>query len=241
MPELPENEIIRQLEKIDTPTISNVVAAYPKSDLCLKLYDAWFGQWYTDSTMRCMYPELGPRIGYVATAVFSEKSDQHTGVHRWALPEHLDGTRKPVILVAKQAFQPFLANRVGLFGGNLTAQYKALGAVGVVTDGPIRDLEEIRGMTFQYLATGVTPSHGDMMQTAVGIPVTVCGMTVVPGDVIHMDMHGAVKFPASRMTQVLENAQELLKREAEGRKIFEDTAFSLAKWKKNTETTRSPM
>ena len=66
-------------------------------------------------------------------------------------------------------------------------------------------------------------------------------MTVVPGDVIHMDMHGAVKLPASRMTQVLENAQELLKREAEGRKIFEDTAFSLAKWKKSIETARPPM
>lgn len=231
MSRLSENKIIRQLEKIDTPTISNVVAAYPESDLCLKLYDAWFGQWYTDSTMRCMYPELGPRLGYVATAVFSEKSNQYTGVHRWALPEHIDGTKKPVILVAKQAFQPFLANRVGLFGGNVTTQYKALGAVGAVTDGPMRDIDEIREMAFQYLATGVTPSHGEMMQIAVGVPVTVCGMTVMPGDMIHMDIHGAVKFPASRMTEVLENAQELLKREAEGRKIFEDTAFSLAKWK----------
>jgi 4-hydroxy-4-methyl-2-oxoglutarate aldolase len=236
---LSEDEIIRRLEKIDTPTISNVVAAYPESDLCLKLYDAWSGQWYTDSTMRCMYPELGPRLGYVATAVFSEKSDQYTGVHRWALPEHLDGAKKPVILVAKQAFQPMLANRVGLFGGNLTAQYKALGCVGVVTDGPIRDIDEIRGMAFQYLATGVTPSHGEMIQRAVGVPVTVSGMAVAPGDVIHMDVHGAVKFPASRMTQVLENAQELLKRETEGRKVFEDTTFSLAKWKK-IEAARSP-
>jgi 4-hydroxy-4-methyl-2-oxoglutarate aldolase len=238
---LSENEIIRRLEKIDTPTISNVVAAYPESDLCLKLYDAWSGQWYTDSTMRCMYPELGPRLGYVATAIFSEKSDQYRGVHRWALPEHLDGTKKPVILVAKQAFQPFLANRVGLFGGNLTAQYKALGCVGVVTDGPIRDIDEIRAMAFQYLATGVTPSHGAMVQTAVGVPVTVCGMTVVPGEVVHMDAHGAVKFPASRMTQVLENAQRLLKREAERRKVFEDRTFSLAKWKKNIEAARSPV
>jgi len=178
-----------------------------------------------------MYPELGPRIGYATTAVFSEKSNQYAGVHRWALPEHIDGTKKPVILVAKQAFTPSLANRVGLFGGNVTTQYKALGVVGVVTDGPMRDINEIREMAFQYLATGVTPSHGETMQTAIGVPVTVCGMTVMPGDVIHMDKHGAVKFPASKMAQVLENAQELLKREAEGRKIFEDTAFSLAKWK----------
>jgi 4-hydroxy-4-methyl-2-oxoglutarate aldolase len=94
-------------------------------------------------------------------------------------------------------------------------------------------------MAFQYLATGVTPSHGEMIQRAVGVPVIVSGMAVAPGDVIHMDMHGAVKFPASRMMQVLENAQELLKRESEGRKVFEDTTFSLAKWKE-IEAARSP-
>ena len=238
MVRLSENEIIRQLERIETPTISNVVAAYPESDLCLKLYDAWFGQWYTDSTMHCMYPEFGPRVGYAATAVFSEKSNQPTGVDRWALPEHIDGTRKPVILVAKQVFPSSLANRVGLFGGNMTTQYKALGVVGVVTDGPMRDIDEIREMAFQYLATGVTPSHGEIMQTAVGVPVKVCGMTVMPGDMIHMDVHGAVKFPASRMAEVLENAQELVTREAEERKIFEDTPFSLAKWKNSIKAAQ---
>jgi hypothetical protein len=62
-----ENEIIKQLGRIDTPAISNVVAAYPDLDLCLKLYDAWSGQYYTDTTMRCMYPDLGPRVGYAAT------------------------------------------------------------------------------------------------------------------------------------------------------------------------------
>jgi len=236
MSKLSENEIIKQLERIDTPTISNVVAAYPASDLCLKLYDAWYGQWYTDSTIRCMYPDLGPRVGYAATAVFSEKSNQYTGVDRWAAPEHIDGTKKPVILVAKQAFPPALANRVGLFGGNITTQYKALGVVGVVTDGPLRDIDEIREMSFQYLATGISPSHGDVMLKAVGVPVTVCGMTVMPGDMIHMDMHGAVKFPASKMAQILENAQKLLKREAEGRRIFQDPNFSLAKWKNSLGT-----
>jgi regulator of RNase E activity RraA len=234
MSRLSGSEIIRQLERIDTPTVSNVVATYPQSDLCLKLYDSWYGRWYTDSSIRCMYPELGPRVGYAATAVFSEKSNQYTGVDQWALPEHVDGMKKPVILVAKQAFQSSLANRVGLFGGNVTTWYKAFGVVGVVTDGPMRDLHEIRGMAFQYLAAGVTPSHGDIIQTAVGVPVSVGGMDVMPGDMIHMDMHGAVKFPADKMAQVLENAQQLLKREAEGRKIFQDTDFSLAKWKKST-------
>jgi regulator of RNase E activity RraA len=118
----------------------------------------------------------------------------------------------------------------------MTTQYKALGVVVVVTDGPMRDIGEIQEMTFQYMAIGVTPSHGEMMQTAVG--VAVCEMSVMPGDMIHMDMQGAVKFPASKMAQVLENAQELLKRKAEGRKVFEDTAFSLAKWKNSIKVAQ---
>ena len=182
----------------------------------------------------------GPKSRYAATAVFSEKSNQHVAMDRWALPEHIDGTKKPVILVAKQAFQPSLANRVGLFGGNITAQYKALGVVGVVTDGPMRDVDEIQEMSLQYLATGVTPSHEDVVLTTVGVPVTVCGMTVTPGDMIHMDKHGAVKFPANKMAQILTNAQRLLKREAEGRRNFHDPAFSLAKWKNSVEKRLTP-
>lgn len=113
----------------------------------------------------------------------------------------------------------------------MTTQYRALGVVGVITDGPMRDLDEIRKIgAFQYLATGVTPSQGDMIQRAVGVPVTVGGMTVTPGD---MDVHGAVKFPADKMLQVLENAKLLLEREAQRRKVFQDPAFSLAGWKES--------
>jgi hypothetical protein len=105
-----ESEIIEELSKIDTPTISNVVATYPKSDNCLKLYDAWYGDWYTDTSIRCVYPEMGPVVGNVATVVFCEESEKYTGVGRWALPEHIDSMGKPVILVAEQQFPPELAS-----------------------------------------------------------------------------------------------------------------------------------
>ena len=103
---LTEKEIIEKLEKIDTPTISNVVATYPRSESCMKLYDAWYGAWYTDQTIKCMYPEMGPKVGYVSTVVFCEKSEKYTGMSRWALPEHIDRTKKPVVLVAEQQFPP---------------------------------------------------------------------------------------------------------------------------------------
>ncbi len=230
-----EKEIIEKLEKIDTPTISNVVATYPRSENCMKLYDAWYGAWYTDQTIKCMYPELGPRVGYVSTAVFCEKSEKYTGMSRWALAEHIDGTRKLTILVAEQQFPPELAGRVGLFGEMMTTQYKALGVVGVITNGPMRDIDAIRPMNFQYSATGVTPGHGDLMVKAVDVPVTVGGMTVMPGDMVHMDMHGAVKFPASKIVEVLERATRLLEAESSQTRIYKDPGFTLEKLKRSVE------
>jgi regulator of RNase E activity RraA len=236
---LTEKEIIEKLEKIDTPTISNVVATYPRSDNCLKLYDAWYGSWYTDQTIKCMFPELGPRVGYVSPVVFCEKSDKYTGMSRWALPEHIDRTKKPAVLIAEQQFPPELKDRVGLFGEIMTTQYKALGVIGVITNGPMRDIEAIKPMNFQYYASGVTPGHGDFIVKEVEVPVTVGGMTVMPGDMVHMDLHGAVKFPASKMGDVLERATKLLERESSLTKIYKDPKFSLKLWKESVNGTKS--
>jgi regulator of RNase E activity RraA len=235
MSELTDAQIIQELRKFDTATICNVVATYPGSDICLKLYDAWYGEYYTDQTLRCMYPELGPLCGYAATAWYSEASADYTTLDRWALPDHLDATKKPVILVAKQTYPPELINLSGLFGGNMTAQFKALGVVGVVTDGPMRDYEEIREMRVQYLATGLTSGHGPLALRGVNIPVKVAGMAVMPGDIVHMDVCGACKFPASKLQKVLENARELRRREIEQQKMFQDPSFSLAKWKASVQ------
>jgi regulator of RNase E activity RraA len=236
---LTEKEIIERLEKIDTPTISNVVATYPRSDNCMKLYDAWYGEWYTDSTIHCVYPEMGPKVGYVATVVFCERSEKFTGMSRWALPEHIDRTKKPVVLVAEQQFPLELDNRVGLFGEIMTTQYKAQGVIGVITNGPMRDIDAIKPLNFQYYSTGVTPGHGDFMVKAVGVPVKVGGMTVMPGDMVHMDMHGAVKFPADKMGEVLERAEKLLESEGATMKIYKDPEFSLKKWKQTVEGNKT--
>jgi 4-hydroxy-4-methyl-2-oxoglutarate aldolase len=231
MTALSEPEIIKELEKIDTPTITNVVASYPKSDNCMKLYDAWYGQWYTDTTIKCVYPEMGPKVGYVATVVFCEESSKYTGVDRWALPDHFNDTKKPVVLVAEQQFPLELANRVGLFGEMMTTQYKALGVVGVVTNGPMRDIDAIKPLGVQYYCTGVTPAHGDMMIKSVGQPVSVGGMVVMPGEMVHMDLHGVVKFPAEEMGEILKRAKKLLEMEAGRADFFNDPSFSLERWK----------
>lgn len=226
-----EVRIIRALRKFDTATICNVVATYPGSDICLELYDAWRGEYYTDTSVRCIYPELGPVCGYTATAWYSDEKPEFTKIDRWALPEHLDKTPRPIVLVAKQTYSPGLEGLSGLFGGNMTSQFRAFGVEGVATDGPIRDYVEISEMKVQYLATGLTSGHGPIQLRGVGMPVKVAGMTVSPGDIVHMDQCGACKFPADKLPKVLEYATELINREKKEQMRFSDPGFSLAKWK----------
>ena len=98
----------------------------------------------------------------------------------------------------------------------MTTALKSIGCAGVISDGPSRDIDEIRPMKFQYMLTGVTAGHGDMAVHSVNTPVSVVGMDVSPGEIIHMDENGACKFPADKLEQVVKNL-ELLKEEEQRR------------------------
>lgn len=208
-----DQEIMKELEKFDTPSITNVVATYPGSDLCLGLYNPWSENWYTDERIKCMYPELGPRCGFAVTCVYGLPDPSFNRLTFMDVAEALDTSPKPTILALEQKFPPEIAGKVGLAGGNMTTTMKILGCLGCVSNGPSRDIDEIRPMEFQYLLSGITPGHGDQAVHAVNVPVSISGMDVSPGEIIHMDENGAVKFPANRLADVLANVKALAERE----------------------------
>jgi len=215
MTELSEQEMLEKLKEFDTPSITNIVATYPKNPLCLGLYEPWRQNWYTDQSVRCIYPELGRLVGYAVTVVYSLPDPNFNRLTMRDLVEALGKSRRPSIVVIKQDFPPEILPKVGLCGGQMTTMFKACGAVGVITNGPSRDIDEIRPLKFQYIMSGVTPGHGDMAIHAINVPVSVAGMDVAPGEIIHMDENGACKFPADRLADVYKNVKELAKAEAE--------------------------
>jgi regulator of RNase E activity RraA len=214
--DLPRDEILAGLRKIDTPTITNAVATYPGAKTCLGLYDPWTENWYTDSSIRCLYPELGPVVGYAVTCAYGLPHEELAGQLTFMdVIDALDAMPRPTILVIEQRFPPELRSRVGLAGEIMATSMQAVGCVGLVSDGPSRDVDAIRKLGFQMLLGGVTAGHGEMAVQAVNVPVSVGGMDVVPGELIHMDENGAVKFPADRAAAVLDNALAVLADEAE--------------------------
>ncbi len=142
----------------------------------------------------CAFPDFGPMVGYAATlAVRSKTPPTKQSASRKASWDAVLAVPAPRIVVAQELDQP----PGGAFWGEVNASiHKALGCLGLLTDGTVRDLDEVRRIGFQFLAAGVEVAHGHAHVESFGQPVTVFGMAVRPGDLIHADRHGAVVIPA---------------------------------------------
>ncbi len=213
MSDLSPQEMLAELKQFDTPSITNVVATYPDHPLCLGLYNPWSENWYTDQSIKCMYPELGSTVGYAVTCVYGLPDPNFNRLSFMDVVDALEASPKPTVLVLQQKFPPEIAGKVGLSGGNMTSAMQAVGCVGVVSNGPSRDIHEIRPMKFQYLLSGISPGHGAMAVHSINVPVSVGGMDVAPGEIVHMDENGACKFPADKLEAVLANVTALQKEE----------------------------
>jgi regulator of RNase E activity RraA len=75
---------------------------------------------------------------------------------------------------------------------------KGLGVKGVVTNGAMRDFGMLAD-NFQILAASISPSHGFAQIITIGEPVTIQGLDIADGDLIHADRHGAVIIPAAAL------------------------------------------
>ena len=205
-----EREVMEELKNYDTPSITNVVATYPSSDTCLGLYHPWNAHWYTDESCKCMFPELGRLCGYAVTCEYGLPDPNYKrGSVVGSVFDAIAASPKPVILVVKQNMPDEIKHKNGLLGGCMMTAFKAAGIVGAISDGPSRDIDEVRPLKVQYMLTGVTAGHGDFALHGLNSPVNVCGMDVCTGDIIHMDESGAVKFPREYLDDVLERVKNL--------------------------------
>src|SRR5580692_10123317 len=120
----------------------------------------------------------------------------------------------PTILVTQQKWPAELMAKAGLAGEIMVTSMKAGGCIGILSNGPSRDVGAVWRLGLQMLLGGVTGGHGEMAVHAVNVPVSVGGMDVAPGDLIHMDENGAVKFPAQHAAAIVKNSKAMLDDEA---------------------------
>ena len=205
--------IMKELEQYDTPTVTNAVATYPADPDCLALYEPHRTAWYTDERMKCIYPEMGARCGFAVTCVYGIPGMNFSRLGFGDILAAIEESPKPAILAMKANMPEEYRRKAALIGGNMMTSFKTLGVIGVLGDGPARDYREMQSLGAQCMFTGLTAGHGFMPVEAVNIPVSLCSMDVAPGEVIHMDENGAVKFPAKYLPEILERVKKIAARD----------------------------
>ena len=193
------------LRGFDTPTICNALEIVVPER-------RGFG--YTTSQLVAAHPELPPMVGYARTATIKAKEPSALNgdaaeKQRLAYYKHMAGGLEPGICVIEDIDdEPGYGAHWGEVQTNI---HKGLGCLGVVTNGSIRDIHD-SAPGFQMLAGKIGPSHAFVCVMDYAVEVTVAGMTVSPGDLIHADMHGAVIIPSSSIARRIPEAVDLIVR-----------------------------
>jgi regulator of RNase E activity RraA len=219
------SSLLEALAKYDTPTICNAMEIVaPERRLT----------GYTVKPLVCPFPDLPPMVGYARTATIratsaSSLSAADARAQRTAYYEYCGTGHGPRISVIQDLDGANIG--FGAFWGEVQSSvHKALGVLGVVTDGSIRDIPQW-APGFQALAGSVGPSHAFVHLDGFGDVVCVAGMTVRSGDLIHADRHGAIVIPFEVAPKLVDAAKLCERREEPILAIARSSSFSLEKLK----------
>jgi len=148
---------------------------------------------YMDGRIVSCFPDLPPMVGYASTATFRTASPPpETAIPLHRQLETFQDLPGPAVVVFQDLDRPSAA---ASFGDIMCSAYKAFGAVGIVTSGAGRDLEQVHDIAFPAFSSGTIASHGYRHTLDLNVPVQVGGVTVNRGDLLHGDADGVTTIP----------------------------------------------
>jgi len=193
------------LRSIDTPTVCNLIEIVAPERR---------GAGYTVQHLHCPFPDLPPMVGFAKTATIRARDAVSGPSYMQKRLEYLDyvaAEPRPSVVLIEDRDEP--AGYGAFWGEVQTNVHKALGCLGTVTNGSIRDIAAV-AEGFQMLAGSIGPSHAYVHVVEFGIPVIIHGMAAKSGDLIHADRHGAVVLPVGRIDAMQAALDGLIKQEA---------------------------
>ena len=183
------------LQQVDSPTIANVIELF---DVRSRIAG------YANQTIKAVYPELPPAVGYAVTATFRAAYPAEEGDSYGGLPQLIEDSLQipePRIIVFQDLDDP---PQAATYGEVMATTFQSFGFSGLITSGAARDIEQVRRMRFPCWASSVNVSHGYCHFLASNMPVVVGGLQIKPGDLLHADANGIVSIPHSLAAGVAE-------------------------------------
>lgn len=194
---LAHSELLK-LKRWNTPTIYNGWEVITKHDIT---------QGFNREEMRDYMPQMGPMAGYAVTVQIEPSNPAHPKANpaAWSTyREYVAGMPGPKIVVVQDLDKP----NAGAFWGEVNSSvHRALGCVGTITDGAIRDIDEMADAGFKAIARTTCVGHAYSTPVRWGVEVDVFGCKVRPGQLIHADKHGFLVIPPEDEARLLEAAR----------------------------------
>lgn len=219
-------DLLAALRAVDTPTICNALelAAGSRST-----------SGFTRGTVACADPALPPIVGFARTARIrasapSIQSPAEMRAFRLRYYDYVSSGPTPSVVVIEDEDEA----PIGAFWGEVNvAIHKGFGLAGTLTNGLVRDLGAL-DPGYQVVAGAIGPSHAFVHVTAIDCPVTILGLPIRPGDLVHADRHGAAVIPAELVQRMPAAIDRVARREAPilaaARRMGFDMAALTAVW-----------
>lgn len=188
-----------QLKRLNTPTIYNGWEQITRCDPSREGYNL--------EECHDFMPQMGPMVGYAVTVVIEPSNPRHKkaqpDVNR-PYQEYIASFPGPKIVVVQDMDKPRVT---GSFWGEVNGNtHRALGCVGTITDGAVRDLDEMTNAGFKSIARRLCVGHAHVAPIRWGCEVEVFGRVIHPGRLIHADKHGFLVIPPEDEKQLFEAA-----------------------------------
>ena len=219
-PLLTEKEL-DTLRQFDTCMIANAIEKFN-----VRLRNTGF----TNGKVRCMFPDAPPLVGYAVTGRLRSGDPPIAGPFfrdRGDLWTRILETPAPRILVLEDMDEK--PGRGAFVGDMHAAILNALGCVGYVTNGAVRELPSVRKIGVQLFAGCVAVSHAYAHIFDIGTLVTIDGMEVRTATLLHGDQHGIVTVPDEIAAEVPNVAAKLQRSEQEVIEFCRSKNFSITK------------
>jgi len=230
-----DDALFKLLKSVNTPTVCDALAATRPN----RAFTA-----YTHGTPLATAPDAPPIVGYACTAKIAAKTPspenpEAVRERRLAYYRYMANAPKPAVAVVEDMDYP---GSVGAFWGEInTTLHRELGISGALTNGVVRDLGTLPD-EFPVIAGSAGPSLAFAHVSGFGTPVSVFGLDVRAGDLVHADRHGAVVIPPDALLDLHDGITRLVEAEKALIEATREPGFDITKleaaWDKFEKTRR---
>ena len=197
-------ETLAELAKYDTPTVCNVIELFDVRPRNLG---------YMNDSIRACFPKLPPMVGFALTSTFRSQDPPRSSDAYGSLTDQVElfaAMPGPPVMVFQDLDEPTAS---ATFGEVMCTMYKSFGSAGLITSGAGRDLDQVEVLDYPVFTNGTICSHGYCHIPQINVPVTVGGIAIHPGDLLHGDLNGVTTIPEEIASEIPDACVELMRAE----------------------------